>query len=91
MAHARRLLKNYLFIFRERGGRKKERERNIDRLSLVHIPTRTEPATQARALTGNQTRDLLLCRMTLNPLSHTGQGWKGFEAIRRQRIRLKLS
>ena len=36
--------KNYLFIFRERGGRKKERERNIDRLSLVHIPTRTEPA-----------------------------------------------
>ena len=33
----------------------------------------TEPATQACALTGNRTGDLLLCGMTPNPLSHTHQ------------------
>ena len=31
-------------------------------------------ATQACALTGNQTRDPLICRPALNPLSHTNQG-----------------
>ena len=33
------------------------------------------PATQACALTGNQTGDLSVCRLALNPLSHTSQGW----------------
>ena len=32
------------------------------------------PTTQACALTGNQTGDLLLCGAMPNPLSHTGQG-----------------
>ena len=34
----------------------------------------TWPATQASALTGNQTCDPLLHRLVLNPLSHTSQG-----------------
>ena len=35
----------------------------------------TQPATQACALTENQTRDPLIHRPTLNPLSHTSQGY----------------
>ena len=34
----------------------------------------TWPATQACALTGNRTSDLLVCRPAFNPLSHTNQG-----------------
>ena len=34
----------------------------------------TWPATQACALTGNQTSDSLVHRPVLNPLSHTSQG-----------------
>ena len=34
----------------------------------------TWPATQACALTGNQTGDPLVCRLVLYPLSHTSQG-----------------
>ena len=30
-------------------------------------------ATQSCALTGNQTSDPLVCRLVLNPLSHTSQ------------------
>ena len=35
----------------------------------------TWPATQACALTGNQTSDLLIRKPALNPLSHTSQGF----------------
>ena len=62
----------YLFIFR---GREKERERNINVwLLLVHPLLGTWPATQACALTGNQTSHPLVHRLVLNPLSHTSQG-----------------
>ena len=36
------------------------------------------PATQACALTGNQTGDSLVHRPALNPLSHTSQGSRHF-------------
>ena len=36
------------------------------------------PATQPCALTGNQTHYPLVCRLALNPLSHTSQGAKFF-------------
>ena len=52
----------------------KERERNISRLPLTHPQPRTWPATQACALTGNGTSDLLVCGMKPNPLNHTSQG-----------------
>ena len=60
------------------GGRKKGREtsmceRYINRLPLACPQLRTWLATQACALTGNQTSDLLVCGMMPNPLSHTGQ------------------
>ena len=64
----------YLFIFRERGGREKERERNINVwLPLEHSQLGTWPATQACALTGNRTCDPLVHRPALSPLSHTSQ------------------
>ena len=64
-----------LFIFRGRG---RERERGRETLigCLLHTPQLgTGPATQACALTGNRTSDLLLCGTVLNQLSHTGQGY----------------
>ena len=54
--------------------REKERERNIDQLLLTCPQLGTWPAAQACALTGDQTRNLLICRLVLNPLSHTSQG-----------------
>ena len=57
----------YLFIY--------FRERNINvQLPLMCPLLGTWPATQACALTGNQTSDRLVCRPVLNPLSHTSQG-----------------
>ena len=65
-----------LDLFLERGeGREKERERYIDVwLPLTRPLLGTWPTTQACALTGNRTSDLLFHRPALNPLSHTSQG-----------------
>ena len=53
----------------------KERERNINVwLSVMHLVLGTWPATQVCALSGNQTRDPLVRRPALSPLSHTSQG-----------------
>ena len=66
----------FVYIFLETGeGREKERERNINVwLSLTCLPVQTWPATKACALTGNQTSNLLVCRLALNLLSHISQG-----------------
>ena len=74
--------KDFIHLFFERKGegeRKRGREtlmceRYIDWLSLARPQLGTWPTTQACALTGNQTSDLLLRRPVLNPLSHTSQG-----------------
>ena len=63
---------------RREGGRGEEhqceRETPISCLSYApHLGT--EPATQACALTGNQTSDLLLCQTMANQPSHTGQDY----------------
>ena len=50
------------------------RERYINRLPLSHPQLGTWPTTQACALTGNRTIDLLESRLALNPLNHTNQG-----------------
>ena len=57
-----KLFKNFIYLFLERGGREGEREgENISvRLPLMWLPLRSWPATQACALTGNQTRDPLI-------------------------------
>ena len=77
-----------MYLFLERGeGREKERERNINVwLPLTRPLLGTWPATQACALTGNQTCDLLVYRLALSPLSHTSQGSHTFlpRAIREQ-------
>ena len=63
--------KDFIYLFLERGkGREKEREGNIDQLLLEHTQLGTEPTTQACALTGDQTSDLLLCGMMPNELTH---------------------
>ena len=57
--------KDFIFLFLEKGeGREKERERNINCLSLACLQLGTWPTTQACALTGNRTGDLLVYRMT---------------------------
>ena len=48
-------------------------ERNID-VQEKHAPTGDWPTTQACALIGNQTGNLLLCRMSLNQMNHADQG-----------------
>ena len=53
----------------------KESDRNIDGLPLACPQLGTWPATQACALTGNQTSDLLVHKPVLNPLSYTSQGY----------------
>ena len=70
------VFKDFVYLFLERGeGREKERERNISRLlTLVRPLLGTWPATQACALTGNQTSYPLIRRPVLSPLSHTSQG-----------------
>ena len=57
----------------------KEKERNINvQLPLMCPLLGAWPATQACALTGNETDDPLFPRSVLNPLSHTSQGSCGF-------------
>ena len=64
-----------IYLFFEEEGRVKERERNINVwLPLTWPRLGTWPATQARALTGNQSSDPLVRRPVLSPLSHTSQG-----------------
>ena len=69
-----------LFIFREtaegeREGEKHQCEGETSISYLSHTPQpRTKSTTWARALTGNWTSNLSLCRTTSNQLSHTGQG-----------------
>ena len=58
-------------------GKEKERETNINVwLPLPHPLLGAWPATQACALTGNQTCNPLVLRLALSPLSHASQGWK---------------
>ena len=73
----------FISLFLERGERRaKERERNITVwLPLMHPPLGTWPTTQACALTGNQTGDPLVCRVALNPPSHTSQGCPIFNVM----------
>ena len=67
--------KDFICLVLQKGeGREKERERNINVLPLVHLLLGTWPATQACALTENQTGDPLVRRLALSPLSHTSQG-----------------
>ena len=67
----------YLFYFsleRREGRETPMFERNIDWLPLTHPQLGTWSATQACALTGNRTCNLLVHRPELNLLSHTSQG-----------------
>ena len=49
----------------------------------------TWPSTQACALTGNQTGNLLICRPVLSPLSHTSQVQQWFSSL--ENLRFVLS
>lgn len=51
-------------------GMEKERERNIDHLTPTCLQLEIEPETQACAVTGNRTGDLLLHQMVLNQELH---------------------
>ena len=66
-----------MFIdFRERGKqgeRGRETEPSFGCFPYALLPGMPHTA-QTCVLTGNQTRDLLVCGATPNPLSHTGRG-----------------
>ena len=65
-----KILKIYSFLER---GREEEREGEKHRC----VGASCTPLTGDLAcnpITGNRTSDLLVCRLALNPLSHTGQG-----------------
>ena len=65
-----------LFIFRERGREgERQGEKHQGVVASCAPPAGIWPATQACALTGNQTDDLLVCSLVLNPLNHTSQGY----------------
>ena len=68
--------KDFIYLFLDREGREKERERSINVwLPPTHPLLGTWPAIQACALTGNWTGDPLVRKLVLNPLSHTSQGY----------------
>ena len=57
---------------RRKGEREGEKHQCV--VASYALLLGTWPATQACALTGNQTGDPLVLRTMLNPLSHTSQG-----------------
>ena len=67
-----------LILERGREGERKGEKHGCERETSVvclHTPQLgTKRATSTRALTGNQTGDLLVCRITPSQLSHAGQG-----------------
>ena len=65
----------YLFIFREEGREGEREEEKHPLVAYCTHPNCDQPTTQAHALTGNRTSELLLCRRRLNQLSHAGQGY----------------
>ena len=71
-------LKKILFLFERGEEREKGRQRNTDvrekhrLVASCMCPDQT--ATQARALTGNWTGKLSLCRVTATQVSHPSQG-----------------
>ena len=65
-------LKKYLFLERQEEG-ESEREREKDTAMVTSQPG-TKPATQACALTGNRTGDLLMNGMMAQPTVPCGQG-----------------
>ena len=72
------VLKILCIYFERGGGKEKERERNINVWLPLPCPQLgTWPATQACALTGNQTVNPLVCRPAFNPLSCSSQGRSG--------------
>ena len=74
------IFKKYFIYFRERRmeeereGKKHLFETEASIGCLLDVPQGTEPATQACALTGNQTSGLLVCSPMPNQLSRTGRG-----------------
>ena len=68
----------FLFSFRQRGreGEREEKKYQCVVASCTPHNGEPDPTTQACALTGNQTGNPLVCRLVLNPLSHTSQGHK---------------
>ena len=68
----------YLLIFRERRREGEGEKQQCIWSPLAQPLLGTQPATQAYALTGNQTGNPLICRLVLSPLSHIIQGETGF-------------
>ena len=57
-------------------------KRYLDPLPLTHSQWGTWPVTQACALNGHRTSDLMVLRPALSPLSHSSWGWRKFQVSR---------
>ena len=70
---------DFIYLFSERG-REGEKDQCVRETSVASRtpPIGDPPATQACALTGNRTGDLLFHRPAPNPLSHVSQGMSFF-------------
>ena len=64
-----------LIDFREGGGGIKGGKETLIKVASCMCPDWSQTATQACALTGNRTCNLVVHRPVLSPLSHTSQGW----------------
>ena len=72
------LKKEFIYVFPERKERRDKEGEKCQCVVASHMPQLgTWPATQAHAPTGNRTRDPLVCKLALSPLSHTSQGPMG--------------
>ena len=87
--------KNFIYLFKSNGegGRKKGKETSMCKRYIDWLPHEcsqmgTWPATQACALTRNQTSDPLVHRPVFSPLSRTSQG--RFVFLRRENSNLFL-
>ena len=67
----------YLFLERGREG-EREGEKHQCVVASCVPPTGDLARNPACALTGDWTSDPLVCKLALNPLSHTSQGWEAF-------------
>ena len=63
--------------------------RDVSWLPLARPLLETWPTTQACALTGNRTINLLFHRLALSPLRHTSQGYRIFDIYRMPAILYK--
>ena len=68
--------KDFTYLFLERGGEREKEGEKHQCMAVSYAAPHWGPGLQLRHVssTGNETSNPLVCRLALNPLSHTSQG-----------------